>query len=271
MNEEYMQINQQLWNEMVGVHEKSAFYDVAGFKAGRNTVAPLERDELGNVAGKSLLHLQCHFGMDTMSWARLGAKVTGVDYSDKAIKLAQSLAKELAIDAHFVRSNIYDLPNDTLIPDKFDIVYTALGVLGWLPDLIHWGKVIAHYLKPGGTFYILEGHPFMLTLDENSPDLKVVYPYFSAEALKFDSEHSYADPAVALANKTEYGWNHSFSEIFNALLSEGLSIDFLHEFPFCGWSYFSEMEVGEDGWSRFKDEDKRKMVPLMFSLMATKK
>ena len=131
--------------------------------------------------------------------------------------------------------------------------------------------MIAHYLKPGGTFYILEGHPFMFTLDENSPDLKVVYPYFSSEALKFDSEHSYADPAVVLTNKTEYGWNHSFSEIFNALLSEGLSIDFLHEFPFCDWSYFAEMETGEDGRSRFKDEDKRKLVPLMFSLKVTKK
>src|SRR5437588_12459313 len=182
MNEEYMHINQQRWNEMVGFHEKSAFYDVTSFKAGRNTVAPLEREELGNVAGKSLLHLQCHFGMDTMSWARLGAKVTGVDYSERAIELAQSLAKELAIDAHFVRSNIYDLPNDTLIPDTFDVVYTALGVLGWLPDLEHWGKVIAHYLKPGGTFDILEGHPFMVTLDENSSHLKVAYAELSDQA-----------------------------------------------------------------------------------------
>jgi SAM-dependent methyltransferase len=271
MNEEYMTINRQRWNEMVGVHEKSAFYDVASFKAGRITVATLEREELGSVAGKSLLHLQCHFGMDTMSWARLGAKVTGVDYSEKAIELAQSLAKELAIDAHFVSSNIYDLPDDTLIPGKFDIVYTALGVLGWLPDLIHWGKVIAHYLKPGGTFYILDAHPFMFTLDENSSDLKVVYPYFSSEALKFDSEHSYADPVTVLAHKTEYGWNLIFSEIFNALLLDSLSIDFLHEFPYFGWSYFSNMETGEDGWSRCKDEGKRKIVHIIFYLKVTKK
>lgn len=271
MNEQYMHINQQRWDEMVGVHAKSAFYDVASFKAGRNSLAPLEREELGDVAGKALLHLQCHFGMDTLSWARLGAKVTGVDYSEKAIELAQSLAKELAIDAHFVRANIYDLPDDTLIPGTFDIVYTALGVLGWLPDLKHWGKVIAHYLKPGGTFYILEGHPFMLTLDENSSDLKVAYPYFSSEALQFDAEHSYADSETVLTNKTEYSWNHSLSDIFNALLSEGLSIDFFHEFPFCGWQYFSDMETGEDGWSRLKDEKMRQRVPLMFSLKATKK
>src|SRR5438067_11774610 len=108
MNEEYMHINQQRWDEMVGVHEKSAFYDVAGFKAGRNTLAPLEREELGSVAGKSLLHLQCHFGLDTLSWTRLGAKATGIDFSEKAIELAQALAKELALDTRFVQSNIYD-------------------------------------------------------------------------------------------------------------------------------------------------------------------
>ena len=117
--DDYMRVNYAHWNEMVGVHEKSAFYDVAGFKAGRSSITALEREEVGDVAGKSLLHLQCHFGMDTMSWARLGAtKVTGVDFSEKAITLAQTLAKELNIDARFVCSNIYDLPNDELIPNR---------------------------------------------------------------------------------------------------------------------------------------------------------
>ena len=268
--EDYMKSNLDRWNEMVAIHERSAFYDVPGFKAGRITVSQLERDELGDMSGKSLLHLQCHFGMDTMSWARLGARVTGVDYSDKAIGLAQSLAGELGIEASFVCSNIYALPNDDLIPARFDIVYTALGVLGWLPDLQHWAKVIAHYLKPGGTFYILEAHPFMFTLDESSPDFKVVYPYFSLEALKFEAEHSYASDEK-LVNKTEYGWNHSFSEIMNSLISQGLIIEFLHEFPFCGWNYFKEMEKGDDQWHYLKDESKRALVPLMFSLKATRR
>jgi SAM-dependent methyltransferase len=269
--DDYMRVNYARWNELVAIHEKSEFYDVAGFKAGRNSITDLEREEVGDVTGKSLLHLQCHFGMDTMSWARLGAKVTGVDFSDKAIELAQSLARELEIDARFVRSNIYDLPDDSLIPDRFDIVYTGLGVLGWLPDLKHWARVIGHYLKPGGTFYILEGHPFMLTLDENSPDLKIGYPYFSSEALKFEEEHSYADPNVTLVNKTEYGWNHSLADILNPLIAENLTIEFLHEFPFCGWDCLPDMEKGEDGWRRLKDERKRNMVPLMFSLRAIKK
>lgn len=269
---DHMKSNQARWNEMVSIHETSAFYDVASFKAGRITVKDIERAELGDVTGKSLLHLQCHFGMDTMSWTRLGAiKVTGVDFSEKAITLAQALAKELSIDARFVCSNIYDLPNDELIPDRFDIVYTALGVICWLPDLKHWAHVISHYLKPGGTFYILEGHPFMWTLDEFSPDLKVIYPYSSPGPLTFEAEYSYADPTIKLENKTEYGWNHSFSDILNPLITEGLTIEFLHEFPFSGWKCLPDMEKGEDGWCRFTDERKRNLVPLMFSLKATKR
>ncbi len=270
-NNDYMNVNRKRWDELVGLHEKSAFYDVAGFKAGRITVSELERQELGDVKGKSLLHLQCHFGMDTMSWARLGATVTGVDYSEKAITLARSLAAELGIEANFVCSNIYDLVSQEKLSDQFDIVYTAQGVLGWLPDLEGWAKTIAHYLKPGGTFYILEGHPFMWMIDEKKEGFTVGYPYFLKEALKFEEEHSYADPEVVLVNKTEYGWNHSYSEIIDSLLSQRLSLEFFHEFPFCGWAPFPEMERGEDGWYRFKDENKRNLLPLMFSLKASKK
>ena len=270
-NNDYMNVNRNRWDELVGIHEKSEFYDVAGFKAGRITVSELEREELGDVKGKSLLHLQCHFGMDTMSWARLGAKVTGVDYSEKAIALARSLAAELDIEANFVYSNIYDLVSQEKLSDQFDIVYTGLGVLSWLPDLEGWAKTIAHYLKPGGTFYILEGHSFMWVIDEKKEGFTVGYPYFYREAMKFEEEHSYADPQIVLVNKTEYGWNHSFSEIIDSLLSQGLSLEFFHEFPFCGWMPFPDMERGADDWYRFKDEGKRNLLPLMFSLKASKK
>ncbi len=273
-NQEYMDSNQQRWNEMVGVHEKSAFYDVDGFKAGRITVPHLERTEVGDVSGKSLLHLQCHFGMDTMSWARLGATTTGIDYSEQAIVLARSLAQELGINARFVCSSVYNLLDETLIPDKFDVVYTSHGVLSWLPDLEPWGKVIAQFLKPGGIFYLLEAHPFMYTLDESNQDLKVVYPYSTREALRFDYDHSYASGEAILEHKTEYTWNHSLSEIVNALLSQGLELEFLHEFPFCSWNYFPDMEkveIGGDKWHQLKDPRKREMVPQMFSLKAKKR
>lgn len=270
-NYDYMNVNRKRWDELVRHHERSAFYDVASFKAGRITVSELEREELGDVKGKSLLHLQCHFGMDTMSWARMGAQVTGVDYSEEAIALARSLAAELGIEANFVHSNIYDLVSQQKLNGQFDIVYTSHGVLCWLPDLQGWAKTIVHYLKPGGIFYILEGHPFRSTIDEEKEGLTVGYPYFNREVMKFESEYSYADSATPIANKTAYEWNHSFSEIIGSLLSQGLSLEFFHEFPFIGWTPFPDMERSEDGWYRFKDESKRDLLPMMFSLKASKK
>jgi SAM-dependent methyltransferase len=263
--DEYMKVNQDRWNELVAIHARSKFYDVESFKAGTKGLNYLEREEVGDVAGKSLLHLQCHFGMDTLAWARLGAKVTGVDYSEKAIEQARSLSSELGIEANFVCSNIYDLPEN--LSGQFDIVYTSYGVLGWLPDLEAWGKIIAHFLKPGGFFYIAEGHPFIWIFDEGE-GFKVKYPYFTREALKFEVHNSYADQHAQTVNTTEYGWNHTLSEIFGSLLSAGLKIDFFHEHTFCAWECFPNMVEGEDGFYRLKENDG--MIPLMFSLKATK-
>ncbi len=268
---DYMKVNLDRWNELVDIHAKSEFYNIAGFKAGTRPLHGLELEELAaDVPGKSLLHLQCHFGMDTLSWAHLGAKVTGVDFSDKAIAQAQALSKELGIDANFVCSNVYDLPQ--VLSGQFDIVYTSYGVLGWLPDLQRWGQVIAHFLKPGGIFYIAEDHPFIGIFDNDSLslDFKITYSYFLTEPLKFEVQGSYADPNAKLVHTTEYGWNHSLGEIINALISAGLKIDFLHEFPFCAWAYFPDMEEGEDRMFRFKDERLKNMLPLTFSIKATK-
>jgi len=150
---EFERADQSNWNRLAPLHARSVFYDVAGFKAGRCTLMPTEREELGDVAGKSLLHLQCHFGMDTLSWARLGARVTGVDYAENAIELARELSRETGLKAAFVCASIYDLPER--MSGQFDIVFTSYGVLCWLPDLPAWGQVIAHFLRPGGicSFY----------------------------------------------------------------------------------------------------------------------
>src|SRR5512136_2825848 len=139
------------------IHVRSPFYDVAGFKAGKNSLKSVELAEVGDVGGKRLLHLQCHFGMDTLSWARLGARVTGVDYAPQAIDLARELAREAGLEADFICASIYDLPER--LTGTFDIVFTSYGVLCWLPDLPAWGRVIAHFLRPGGIFYIADGHP----------------------------------------------------------------------------------------------------------------
>ena len=165
MLDEQLQVNRTNWDERTPVHAASESYDVEGFKAGRITLHDVERGEMGDVSGKTLLHLQCHFGLDTMSWARLGAKATGVDFSDAAIDLARSLNSELDLDVRFIRSNVYDLPD--VLDEQFDIVFTSVGVLCWLPDLDKWASVVSHHLKPGGMFYILDGHPLMNVFEES--------------------------------------------------------------------------------------------------------
>src|SRR5947199_90319 len=268
--DDFIKTNQDWWNEAAQVHASGHGYNMKEFRAGMIKLHPLERAEVGDVAGKKLLHLQCHFGMDTLSWARLGAQVTGVDYADQAIDIAQSLSRELNLDATFVRSDIYNLPHVLDAAGEFDIVFTSYGVIGWLPDLRPWGNIIAHYLKAGGFFYIAEGHPFMWVFDEKSPDFKIGYPYFSKEPIKDESSGTYAEKEAKLVHTTTYGWNHTLSEIFDALLSTGLTIDFFHEHPFCAWECLPDMEESEDRFMHFKDPKKREMIPLMFSLKATK-
>lgn len=268
--DDYTKANLDWWNEAATIHSQGGAYNVTSFKAGKNRLHRLELEEVGDVKGKKLLHLQCHFGLDTLSWARLGAQVTGIDFSDKAIAIAQNLSRELHLDATFICTELYKLPDVLDAAGAFDIVFTSYGVIGWLPDLQPWGRIIGHYLKPEGFFYIAEGHPFMWTFDEKTTDLKIQYPYFSNEPIKDESEGTYAEKSAKLVHTINYGWNHTFSEIFNSLISAGLTINFLHEHSFCAWECFTDMEESEDRFLRFKDPTKRELIPLMFSLKATK-
>ena len=267
---EYMETNRERWNELVALHAASNMYDLEGFKKGNIRIRALEREEVGDVSGKSLLHLQCHFGIDTLSWARLGAKVTGIDYSDQAITLARSLSQELRIPATFVLSSVYDLPQTLDAAEQFDIVYTSHGVLGWLPDLKPWALVIGHYLKPGGFFYIAEAHPFMWTFDNDLPAFKLKYPYFTREPIRTVAENSYATKNAKVQHSTEYNWNHTLSNILGSLLDVGLRIDFLHEYPFSAWACFPNMQEGADRWYTITDPEKADMIPLTFTLKAIK-
>jgi SAM-dependent methyltransferase len=263
--DDYLQANQQLWNEWTILHEQSPQYKVAEFKAGASTLRPVERAELTNVAGKQLLHLQCHFGLDTLSWAREGAIVTGVDLSDRSIALARSLSSELNIPATFVCTDLLDLPS--VLTHQFDIVFTSYGVLNWLHDLNGWAAVIAHFLQPGGIFYMVEFHPFSRVFNTESPELKVTNPYFfTEEPFCFESQGSYA--AASTTSLPGYNWNHSLSELFNALLGHGLQLEFFNEFPFTLRERIAGMEQGEDGLWRLTRQ--HRMVPLLFSLRARK-
>ena len=267
-----LEANQRNWNERTPVHATSTFYDVDGFKAGRNTLHSIERREVGDVTGKTLLHLQCHFGMDTMSWTRLGATATGVDFSDAAIELAQRLRGEVGLDTRFIHANVYDLPD--VLDERFDIVYTAMGVLCWLPDLAAWAKVAAHFVKPGGFFYLFDTHPFLSTLetaasagdDAGIDNLRVRYPYFpDADGLLFKGgEPSYAGDEIIQSDA--YEWPHSVAEIFAAVAGTGLQLEFFREFPVNCYQAFPGMKQDADGWWRFPTFNER--LPQTFSLRA---
>jgi SAM-dependent methyltransferase len=269
MMETYTQANRRRWNEVTPIHSASEFYDLPGFRAGKSSLRPIELEELGDVSGKSLLHLQCHFGLDTLSWARLGAKATGIDFSEEAIALATSLATELHLDARFVCCDLYDLPRR--LDGTFDIVFTSYGVLAWLPDLRKWAEIVAHFLRPGGTFYMVEMHPWADIFDDarDAGEFRVAYSYCpSLKPLVFDEPTTYGDRAKAVVNTRSYEWAHTLGEIVTSLTQAGLRMEFLHELPFCIYAKFPFLRQGEDGWWRLPERSVQ--VPLMFSLKAAK-
>jgi SAM-dependent methyltransferase len=266
--QEYIDNNRKLWDGMVPFHVASDFYDVASFKAGRSSLMRLEREEVGEVAGKTLLHLQCHFGMDTLSWARLRADVTGVDFSPAAIAKARELAAELGIVARFIESDVYKLPN--VLQESFDVVFASYGVICWLPDFPRWARIAAGYVKPGGFFYLVDAHPFATALDAENPDrpLRMTEPYDSRGVpTAYEAGGTYADPNANLPHKRSLEFNHPIGQIVTSLIDAGLRIEFLHEFPFAAWQQFPEATRRDDGYFYMPDEGG---VPLMFSVRATK-
>ena len=254
------------------VHRDSAFYDLDGFKKGQSSLNKIELEQLGDVSGKTLLHLQCHFGLDTMSWEREGAIVTGVDLSDEAIKLAREISSELKLNAKFICSNIYDLIDSSKAPLRegfgeasFDIVFTSYGTIGWLPDLDKWAAVVSHCLKPGGIFYIADFHPTLWMMDEEFKQIK--YNYFNTEVIAEETSGTYTDRDAPIRS-TEYSWNHPFSEILTALISQGMTITAFNEYPYSPYNCFSNLEQGTDGMWRIKGMDEK--LPMMYSIKAVK-
>jgi SAM-dependent methyltransferase len=269
---EYLEANRKRWDELADHHFKGKYYNVDKFiNTDEISISDLILNEVGNVNNKTLLHLQCHFGKDTLSWARLGAQVTGVDFSSRAIQLAIQLSKKIDIQSTFIQSDINELDSTNLKPSSFDIVFTSNGAIYWLPDLNKWAQFIATYLKPGGFFYIADSHPTGNIFDDERPDkkIRVRYPYFHQEKpLEFDEEGSYADEGLELHNTKEYGWIHNMGYIVNSLIDAGLRIDFIHEFPFVSWQMLPFLEEREEGWFYLPDNFPK--LPLTFTLMATK-
>ena len=267
--DERIEANRRHWDEAVPINMASAEYDVAGFGPGKGSLKPVELEEVGDVRGKSLLHLQCHFGLDTLSWAMEGAAVTGADFSEPAIATARKLAEKHGIAARFVVSDIYDLPDR--LDGQFDVVFTSYGALNWLPDMKRWARIVAHFLKPGGTFYIVEFHPVMMIFDDDpkATELRVRYPYFGEFGpVRSEEDGNYADLNAKFKNRVTYDFPHSTSEVVTELIGAGLRIEFFHEFPFVNWKYLRSMEqVDKHSYRLAKSHGS---VPLLYSIRAIK-
>ena len=261
-------LNQKLWESWTRINVKSDFYDVEGFKRGGDQLDDVVVNGVGDVQNKTLLHLQCHFGLDTLSWARRGANVVGVDFSEEAIGFARKLASDIDIDARFIHCNIYDLAEH--LSEEFDVVFTSHGVLGWLPDIEAWAAIIASHLKPGGRFFIAEIHPVAWMFDETRTDktLKLEIPYFHRqEPMEFVEKGCYTEPDADIETKAYY-WNHTLSDIIGSLLRAGLTLESFGEHSFLEWQHFPWMVRGE-GQSWVLPDDVVE-IPLMFSLSAIK-
>ena len=261
--QEYFKANQELWNQRTRIHKDSDFYNLANFKKGENALTSIELAELGDVIGKTILHLQCHFGMDSLSWSRMGAEVTGVDLSDEAIKEANQLNDEMGLNATFICSNVYDLKEH--LDKKFDIVFTSYGTIGWLPDLDKWAAIISHFLKEGGIFYIADFHPVVWMFDDEFTHIK--YSYDNQEVIVTENQGTYTDRDADIKAK-EYGWNHSISEILNALIHQGLEISHFNEFMYSPYPCFNNTVEFEKGKWHIKGLEGK--IPMVYSIMAKK-
>lgn len=278
----YFDANRKWWDAVVPIHEASRGYNREGFLRGEKPLCPVEFAELGpHVAGKKLLHLQCHFGMDTLNWARLGATVTGLDFSATAIEAARRLSAESRIPGRFVHANVYDAA--AALGETFDIVYTGIGALNWLPDIRAWARVVAACLGTGGLLYLYEGHPLLWALDQEREDALLVAGkrYFElAEPMVCEDDATYVD-GPKLERMPTCEWNHGLGEIVTALIDAGLRISFVHEHRELPWRALRGMEAvgpgtgGADGHYQSNrmwrlPEAQRDLVPLMYSLLATK-
>lgn len=245
--EAYFEANRDHWEQMVADHpDIESAESVEAFLDGDSSLLPVQREELGSVEGKSLLDLQSHLGIRTLSWAREGATVTGVDISAESVAVARELAAEagLADRAEFIQANLLDLPAEH--DGQYDIVVTNFGVLCWLPDIDEWAAVVAELLKPGGVFYLAEHHPIATALsDDLGPDgdpITIENPYFSTEA-----------PATS-ADEPPHKWTHGLGEILTALIKAGIELEFVHEHPYSVIQRSPEMVQAEDGTWRFESD-----------------
>lgn len=262
--EDYIAINRESWNNRVTTHFTSDFYQVADFINGATSLNSIELELLGDIKGKSILHLQCHFGQDTIALSRLGAQVTGVDFSDKAIESAQLLAQQTQSSAQFICCDLYDLEQH--LDQQFDLVFTSYGTITWLPDLNKWAHIITRFLKPQGQFIFAEFHPFVWMYNPTFDAL--TYPYFNEAPIIETENGTYADKNAALS-QASITWNHSLSEVMSSLLRQKLELKDFQEYNYSPYAIFPDMHEVALKKYRIKAFDHK--LPLVYSLVFLKK
>lgn len=262
--EDYSAINRESWNKRTALHLASDFYNVKGFLQGNSSLNSIELELLGDVRGKRILHLQCHFGQDSLSLARMGAQVTGIDLSDLAIESAKMLSKESGTHAEFICCDLYDLPKH--LDAQFDLVFTSYGTIGWLPDLQKWAQVISKFLKSGGSFVFAEFHPVVWMFDDAFEN--IAYQYFKSSAIIETTTGTYAEKEAAVTLES-VNWNHALSEVFDNLVKEGISIDTFREYDYSPYNCFQNTVEFEPG--KYRIEHLGNKIPMVYALLGTKK
>jgi SAM-dependent methyltransferase len=263
VSEGWLETNRAMWDERVPIHVAGEFYDVEGFLGGRSKLRDFELREMGPVDGCTLIHPQCHFGLDTLSWARLGARVTGLDFSAPAIESARTIAQRAGIEAEFVQGNVYEA-SELVGGRRFDIVYTGLGAINWLPDLDRWAQTMASLVKTDGRFYLAEFHPFANVFADES--LEFAYSYFDTGPHEWDEPGTYADLSAQTAHNRSVEWTHGLGQVISAIVAAGLRIEFVHEHDytlFPRWPILVQVAPGI-----YRLPEGIPSLPLMYSLRA---
>ena len=256
----YKETNKKSWNIRTEHHVQSDFYNVKGFLDGETSLDEITLDLIGDIKGKKVLHLQCHFGLDTLSLARMGADVTGMDLSDKAIDEARLLAEKAGLDAEFICCDIYDLPNH--LDEQFDLVFTSFGTIIWLPDMDRWAEIITRFLKPSGQFVFIEFHPVVWMFDDDFT--KITYRYFNSAAIVEEEMGTYAKTEAPI-NIKSITWNHGIGEVVNSLISNGLCVDSIQEYDFSPYDSFKHtIEISP---KRFRIKHLGNRIPMVYSVV----
>lgn len=261
MEKTYLDINRTAWNARTEIHYKSEFYDVESFKKGKSSLNSIELDLLGNIKGKSLIHALCHFGQDSLSLARMGAEVTAFDLSDRAIEKANELSEEIGVGARFINCDYYNIPSH--LNEEFDIFFSSYGVMGWLPDLTTWAEIAASHIKKGGRLILVEFHPFVWMYDDHFQ--KVSYSYFKDGTIETE-DASYTEKESAKKNNF-ISWNHSLSEVMNALINAGFRIDQFNEYDYSPYDCFQNTVSPVPGKFMIKGFENK--FPMVYAIEAT--